>query len=174
MRSPSSSSKAWAIGFVLLAVYVVETRNWRVLLWSMPLASLFYPVSPVLMGAIVNLLSSPVVVGFTNAAALIIGLSQLSKVIGVPFPRSDRYLADLWHVVEQIGATHWPTLAFAVGAYLLIWGLRRISGAIPGVLIAVVVATAISAAIGFERKVDVPLNDIEDQAFVDTARAAPS
>ena len=123
------------------------------------------------LGSIVNLLSSPVIVGFTNAAALIIGLSPLSKIIGVPFPRSDRYIADLWHVVEQIGATHWPTLAFAVGAYLLIWGLRRISGAIPGVLIAVVVATAISAAIGFERKVDVPLNDIEDQAFVDTARA---
>jgi MFS superfamily sulfate permease-like transporter len=47
------------------------------------------------LGAIVNLLSSPVIVGFTNAAALIIGLSQLSKIIGVPFPRSDFYLADL-------------------------------------------------------------------------------
>ena len=34
------------------------------------------------LGAIVNLLSSPVIVGFTNAAALIIGLSQLSKIIG--------------------------------------------------------------------------------------------
>ena len=45
------------------------------------------------LGAIVNLLSSPVIVGFTNAAALIIGLSQLSKIIGVPFPRSDAYLA---------------------------------------------------------------------------------
>mgnify|MGYP001819574938 CR=1 FL=1 len=38
------------------------------------------------LGAIVNLLSSPVIVGFTNAAALIIGLSQLSKIIGVLFP----------------------------------------------------------------------------------------
>jgi len=46
-------SKAWAIGFVLLAVYVVETRAWRVLPWAMPLAALAYPVSPVLMGAIV-------------------------------------------------------------------------------------------------------------------------
>jgi MFS superfamily sulfate permease-like transporter len=46
------------------------------------------------LGAIVNLLSSPVIVGFTNAAALIIGLSQLSKVIGVPFPRSESYLGD--------------------------------------------------------------------------------
>jgi MFS superfamily sulfate permease-like transporter len=51
------------------------------------------------LGAIVNLLSSPVIVGFTNAAALIIGLSQLSKIIGVPFPRTDSYLADLWRVL---------------------------------------------------------------------------
>ena len=43
-------SKAWAIGFVLIAVYVVETRRWSILLWAMPLAALAYPVSPVLMG----------------------------------------------------------------------------------------------------------------------------
>lgn len=48
-------SKGWAIAFVLLAVYVVEKRDWRLLLWSMPLAGLFYPVSPVLMGAIVSI-----------------------------------------------------------------------------------------------------------------------
>jgi sulfate permease, SulP family len=77
------------------------------------------------LGAIVNLLSSPVVVGFTNAAALIIGLSQLSKIIGVPFPRSDFYLADLWRVVQQIGETHWPTLVFALAAFLLMDGLKR-------------------------------------------------
>ena len=64
------------------------------------------------MGAIVNLLSSPVIVGFTNAAALIIGLSQLSKIIGVPFPRSEAYLADLWRVIEQIPELHWLTLLF--------------------------------------------------------------
>ena len=46
-------SKGWAIGFVLLAVYIVETRRWRVLLWTMAPAALAYPVAPVLMGAIV-------------------------------------------------------------------------------------------------------------------------
>ena len=54
------------------------------------------------LGAIVNLLSSPVIVGFTNAAALIIGLSQLSKIIGVPFPRSDFYLGDLCSGADRL------------------------------------------------------------------------
>jgi len=46
-------SKAWAIGFVLLTVYVVEKRRWWILILAMPLAAVAYPVSPVLMGSIV-------------------------------------------------------------------------------------------------------------------------
>lgn len=123
------------------------------------------------LGSIVNLLSSPVIVGFTNAAALIIGLSQLSKIIGVPFPRSDRYLADLWHVVEQIGATHWPTLLFAVGAYGLIVGLRRVAPKLPGVLIAVLLATAVASVLEFERKATVSLSMVEHPAMVEKSVA---
>ncbi len=119
------------------------------------------------LGAIVNLLSSPVIVGFTNAAALIIGLSQFSKIIGVPFPRSDVYLADLWRVIEQIGSTHWPTLIFAIIAYLLIVGAKRISPLVPGVLLAVVVTTAISAIIDFERTTVIQLDQIENPKKVD-------
>jgi MFS superfamily sulfate permease-like transporter len=120
------------------------------------------------LGAIVNMLSSPVIVGFTNAAALIIGLSQLSKIIGVPFPRSDVYLADLWHVVLQVGSAHWPTLLFALGAYGLIVGLKRLSPAIPGVLLAVLVTTALSAWIGFEQKTTIPIDQIRDAQAVET------
>lgn len=114
------------------------------------------------LGAIVNLLSSPVIVGFTNAAALIIGLSQLSKVIGVPFPRTDSYLADLWRVLTQIPELHVVTLLFALAAWGLIVLLRRKLPALPGVLIAVVVATVISALIGYEDKIHVSPKQIQD------------
>jgi len=46
-------SKAWAIALVLIGVYVVETRSWKNLLWLMPLAALTYPVTPILIGALV-------------------------------------------------------------------------------------------------------------------------
>ena len=114
------------------------------------------------LGAVVNLLSSPVIVGFTNAAALIIGLSQLSKVLGVPFPRTENYLADLWRVVRQIPDTHLPTLGFALGAWLLIVGLRRSQPRLPGVLFAVLAATVVSALIGFEDKITVKTAQIAD------------
>ena len=114
------------------------------------------------LGAIVNLLSSPVIVGFTNAAALIIGLSQLSKVIGVPFPRTDSYLADLWRVLTQIPELHLVTLLFAGFAWGLIVVLRRKMPALPGVLIAVVITTLVSAWIGYEDKVRVSQQQVQD------------
>ncbi|MEF8793585.1 SulP family inorganic anion transporter [Thiohalorhabdus sp.] len=117
------------------------------------------------MGVIVNFLSSPVIVGFTNAAALIIGLSQLSKILGVPFPRSDFYLLDLWNVLNQIPEAHWVTVAFALGAWAVIHFGRRLSPSFPGVLAAVVLATAASAWVGFEQKTSVPLHRVEAPDF---------
>ena len=114
------------------------------------------------LGAIINLLSSPVIVGFTNAAALIIGLSQLSKIIGVPFPRTESYLADLLRVIEQIPQMHPATLVFAIGAWIVIIGLSRISSALPGVLIVVVLATIISSSTGYENKVTIDVSQIHE------------
>ncbi len=123
------------------------------------------------LGAIVNLLSSPVIVGFTNAAALIIGLSQLSKVIGVPFPRTDTYLEDLARVVMQIPEMHLGTAAFAVAAWLLIVMLRRKLPSMPGVLAAVVAATLVSALIGYEEKLDIASEQIQSPEVVEAVQA---
>ncbi|MDY6980179.1 MAG: SulP family inorganic anion transporter [Pseudomonadota bacterium] len=123
------------------------------------------------LGAIVNLLSSPVIIGFTNAAALIIGLSQLSKVIGVPFPRTESYLADLSRVVLQLPSLHVATLLFAVGAFLLIYGLKKKLPALPGVLIAVVVTTLVSALVSYENKTTVNTSQIRDSQTVTAINA---
>ncbi|WP_296900567.1 SulP family inorganic anion transporter [Thiohalocapsa sp.] len=115
------------------------------------------------MGILVNFLSSPVIVGFTNAAALIIGLSQLSKLLNVPFPRTDNFVLDLWNVIAQLPETHIPTLLFAIATFGIIIGARRFIPKVPGVLLAVVLTTVVSWAIGFERNAMVPVDAIQDQ-----------
>jgi MFS superfamily sulfate permease-like transporter len=112
------------------------------------------------LGAIVNVLSSPVIVGFTNAAALIIGLSQLNKVVGVPFPRSESYLTDVWQVIAQLPQLHWITLCFATGAWLLIVLLRKVSASFPAVLVAVAISIVLSALFGYEEKTTVSLAQV--------------
>lgn len=102
------------------------------------------------LGVIVNFLSHPVVVGFTNAAAIIIALSQLNKVLGVSMGRSEHFAQDFWGVLQQIGELHLPTLLMGCSAFALMWGMKRYTPKLPGVLAAVVLATVISWYIGFE------------------------
>lgn len=101
------------------------------------------------LGVVVSFLSHPVVVGFTNAAAIIIGLSQLNKVFGVSMERSEHFLSDIWHVAQQVPNTHIPTLIMGVSAFAIMWGLKRYFPKIPGVLVAVVLTTVVSWFIGF-------------------------
>ncbi len=103
------------------------------------------------LGVVVNFLSHPVIVGFTNAAAIIIGLSQVNKLIGVPMGRSEHFIQDIWGVLQQLGDTHMPTLAMGMAAIAIIWAMRRWAPRLPGVLIAVALTTVVSWAIGFER-----------------------
>jgi SulP family sulfate permease len=101
------------------------------------------------LGVVVNFLSHPVIVGFTNAAAIIIGLSQLNKIFGVSMPRSEHFIHDILAVLQQLGGTHFPTLTMGVVAFAIMWGMRKYAPRLPGVLVAVVVTTVASWALGF-------------------------
>ncbi|MDH5539842.1 MAG: SulP family inorganic anion transporter, partial [Rhizobacter sp.] len=115
------------------------------------------------MGAIVNLLSHPVIIGFTNAAAIIIALSQLDKLLGVPATRSDSFIADLAALLQRVGDTHGPTLAMGLGALAVMLVLRRWRPRWPNVLIAVVLATLLSWAFGYGRTLELPLAAVRNE-----------
>ncbi len=106
------------------------------------------------LGAIVNFLSHPVIVGFTNAAALFIGLTQVSKIFGVTMPggASDHFLTvRILGVIENLGDTHFETLVMGIASFAIMIGLKRFAPKIPAVLVAVVVTTVVSYSIGFEK-----------------------
>jgi SulP family sulfate permease len=127
------------------------------------------------LGVIVNFLSHPVIVGFTNAAAIIIALSQVSKLFGVPMGRSEHFINDIVGVFKLIGDTHLPTLAMGVLAIAIMWSIKKYAPKLPGVLIAVVVTTVLSLSIGFERNASGKLEQIADtelQAVVQQSMAA--
>lgn len=103
------------------------------------------------LGMIMNFVSHPVMVGFTNAAALIIGLSLLNTFFNVPKPDTGAFLTDFLGVLSQLGFAHWPTVVFGVGTLFALIIMGRIMPKIPGVLVVVVIGTALSAWLGFER-----------------------
>ena len=114
------------------------------------------------MGVLINLASHPVILGFTNAAAMIIGLSLLNSFLGVPMPRSESFLADLWQVIQQVPLLHGPTLLFGLGTLAALYGLRARFPKLPGVLIVVIAGTLISAGLGFEKAEVVEPQQIAD------------
>ena len=105
------------------------------------------------LGELVDFLSHPVVMGFTNAAAIIIATSQLSKLFGVNAIKTDHYIESVWLTIVAItDHPHWPTVAMTVIAFLLIWYLSRRYPRVPGVLVAVVFTTLISYMVGYKEK----------------------
>lgn len=102
------------------------------------------------LGVVVNFLSHPVIVGFTNAAAMVIGLSQLNKIFGVEKGRSDFFLGDIWGVLQQVGDTHMMTLMMGVLAFAIMMGTKKFMPKLPGVLLAVVITTVMSYMMGFQ------------------------
>ena len=114
------------------------------------------------LGAVVNMISHPVIIGFMNAAAIIIALSQLNKLLGVSMSRSENFLYDIWGVLQQLGDTHLPTLLMGLGALATMLLLKRYAPKAPGVLIAVVTTTLLSWYIGFESKMTSDVSSIAD------------
>ena len=104
------------------------------------------------MGVLLNFLSYPVLRGFINAAAIIIGLSQLPAMLGLKLKNSTHFLSDVLHVIENFEHAHMLSLAFGVGALVALALLKRFAPRLPGVLIVVAIATLISYYIGFEAK----------------------
>jgi SulP family sulfate permease len=105
------------------------------------------------LGAIVNFLSHPVIVGFTNAAALFIGLTQIPKIFGLELSggASDHFLSQrIGGVIMSLDQTHMATLMMGVAAFAIMIGLKKYLPRYPGVLIAVVLTTLLSWLIDFE------------------------
>lgn len=109
------------------------------------------------LGELVSFLSQPVIIGFINAAAFIIALSQVNKIVGIPMDSTGWLLRDVWTVFRHIDQIHWPTLAMGVGALVLMLGIKAKWPQAPGVMIAAVLTTLLSWGLGFERKVNVSL-----------------
>jgi SulP family sulfate permease len=103
------------------------------------------------LGVLVNFLSHPVVVGFTNAAAIIIGTSQLGKLFGVSVEKAEHTYETVFNtLVEAARNTHMETLLMAILALAIMIALKRFLPKIPNVLTAVAITTLISWQIGFE------------------------
>ena len=116
------------------------------------------------LGVLLNFLSHPVVIGFVNAAAIIIATSQLGKLFGVSADKGEHHYE---YVINTIRAAmenaHWPTMGMAVVAFGLMYLVRHYKPKYPAVLITVIVTTVLAWIFGFAEHRSVKLEQINDQ-----------
>ncbi|MBL6692419.1 MAG: solute carrier family 26 protein [Flavobacteriaceae bacterium] len=100
-------------------------------------------------GFLVNFLSKPVINGFTSAAAIIIGLSQLNHMLGVEISQGNvlqALMQSIWEVRTEI---HLLTLMITLGSVFLIFGIKRFSKKIPVALVVVILTTLLTSQLNW-------------------------
>ncbi|MCB5272926.1 putative sulfate transporter [Arthrobacter sp. SO5] len=100
------------------------------------------------LGFVTGLLSKPIRVGYLNGIAVAVILSQLPKLLGIP-SQGGSLLDNAGGTARAVlqGEINPLALLFGVASIALIVGFRYLPWKIPGVLIAVVAATALTAAL---------------------------
>lgn len=93
------------------------------------------------LGFLVNFLSHPVISGFTSAAALIIGFSQLKHLLGVNIPRSKHIHSIVYQAFLQVGEMDWITLVIGLSSIVLLIVLKRFKPNFPRALAVVMLTT---------------------------------
>jgi high affinity sulfate transporter 1 len=100
------------------------------------------------LGFITELLSKPIRYGYMNGIALTVLISQLPKLFGFSIEDTGP-LRELWAIVQAIldGKANWVAFAVGAGTLAAILALKNVPR-VPGILIAVLGATAIVGTLG--------------------------
>ncbi len=123
-------------------------------------------VHPVLgfgrLGFVVNFLSHSVLVGFTAAAAIIIGFSQVKHILGISIPRREHFYETVGDVIGALGDTHAATIALGAGSIAALLIIKSRAPRLPGALFAVVATTLITAIASLGDKGVATVGEIPD------------
>ncbi len=116
----------------LLMITLVREHGLQYLLAATVLTGILQIIAGYIrLGALMRFVSKSVVTGFVNALAILIFLAQLPEVTNVG----------------------WQTYAMVAGGLAIIYLLPRLTKAIPSPLVAIVVLTALSMALGLDIRV---------------------
>jgi SulP family sulfate permease len=101
------------------------------------------------LGRLLERLPASLMLGFVNAAAIVIVLSQLPAMLGIAAPVSGGVIPALRALWAGVGDAHAATAAFGLASALALLVLRQVSPRLPAALVVSLAAIAASAALGY-------------------------
>jgi high affinity sulfate transporter 1 len=101
------------------------------------------------LGVLADFLSRPVLDGFVVGVAISIAVGQLDKLLGYE-PEGYDFVPDMLLILSDIGMTHLPTLVVGSISLALLFALHKFTPKLPGALIVLFLAIAVSTLLDFE------------------------
>ena len=106
------------------------------------------------MGTMVNFISHPVIIGFTNGGALVICISQFPKLFGIPGAREPNigfggFISDFAIMISNVSSINWMTFAFGTGSLLSLILLKKYAKKLPGAIIVVLASVVLAKALDY-------------------------
>ncbi|OXY90867.1 sulfate transporter [Streptomyces diastatochromogenes] len=99
------------------------------------------------LGFLADLLSRPVLVGYLAGVALIMAVDQLPRLTGVRTSGTE-FFPQLWSFFSHLGQAHLATVILSAAVLVFLFTVAHFFPALPGPLLAVVLATA--AVVAFD------------------------
>lgn len=95
------------------------------------------------LGFLVNFLSQPLINGFTSAAAIIIGLSQVKYLLGIEIEGSQQVHIVLTNIFKQLANVHGLTLVLGLFCIGVLYSLKKLFPRFPAALFVVILSTVV-------------------------------
>ena len=98
------------------------------------------------LGFIGDFLSSSVLIGFLTGVGIQVFTGQIPDMLGIP-KGTGTWFQQQWWTITHIKDANLPTVAFAVGALVVILGFKRFLPKVPGAIVAVIGSIIVASAL---------------------------
>ena len=103
------------------------------------------------LGAISDLLSRPILVGYINGVALVLVASQLPGVLGIRSTEND-FIRQVVEIASKLADVHWPTFWMSAVALTVLVVFRRVLPKLPAAVLVVTGGIILSVAMDFQAR----------------------
>ncbi|GAA1405801.1 SulP family inorganic anion transporter [Catellatospora coxensis] len=101
------------------------------------------------LGFVADLLSKPILVGYMAGVAIIMIIGQLERLTGVPVD-GGTLLGEVWAFIKGMGQIHLATVVLGALVLAFLYVVQRQFPKLPGPLLAVLLATGVTALFGLQ------------------------
>jgi len=121
------------VALLAIMIWIMQVIMWLLRMWN-----------------IFNFLSHNVILGFLNAAAIIIWFTQIKYVLWIKMPPTEHFYESVLVLFEILPSTHIPTLIFGWTAFLILVLFKIFKPRFPSYLLVSVAWILVSYFIWFE------------------------